>query len=385
MTAFTERWVLKMKDDKINLEELSYHKIACIKTLELRNRYSRLNGKNSVRGEHGYGDNFLIKEILTDQGARGWGLYLDSYDKEKDGMLIGRRVSDVFQFETGILGQEYFAYDFALHDLAGCILNVPVYRMLGGSEPPIVHCYDGVILMDDISPDIEPGGLSRILEECKADYELGYRDFKIKIGRAPKWMDWKKGLKEDIEVTTMIRDHYPDAKIMVDANSVYTMEKMKQYINATADCKLYWIEEPFVENYKEDLELKEYINDKSPGTMIADGEANPQLEKLLPMAEKGVIDVLQMDIASFGFTNWRKLLPKLQEHQIKISPHNWGLKIKTHYTANLAASYSYIPTIEGIIDETEGVDFSGYHLNQGRITIPDKAGFGMELIWGKEI
>lgn len=38
-----------------------------------------------------------------------------------------------------------------------------------------------------------------------------------------------------------------------------------------------------------------------------------------------------------------------------------------------------------VLDETEGVDFGGYLLKEGRLTVPDAPGFGMDLIWGQEL
>lgn len=377
-----------MKFTEFNVEELSYHKVVEIRTIKIRNRFTRLNGKNAFRAEHGYGEEFMIKELLTDQGAKGWGYFpgsLLNVDKSCDDFLIGRKVSEVFHPAVGVTDDSVLSFDFALHDLAGNILKLPVFRMLGAGGCNPVDCYDGAILIDDLSPDDAPRGLKGILEECEADYALGYRDFKLKIGRAPIWMDWESGIKRDIEVTRMVREFYPEAKLMVDANSVYSLENMKKYVDGVADCKLYWIEEPFIENEEDDRRLKEYLNEKSPGTMIADGEANPQIPQLISMAEKGILDVLQMDIAGFGFTKWRRLLPELAQKKIKISPHNWGLKLKTHYTASIAAAYPYTPTIEGVLDETEGINFEGYKLNKGKMCIPDAPGYGMDFIWGQEL
>ena len=55
-------------------EMLGDHVISAVKTFRIRNRYHRLNGKNSRRGEHAYGDEFIAKMILTDRGVSGWGL-----------------------------------------------------------------------------------------------------------------------------------------------------------------------------------------------------------------------------------------------------------------------------------------------------------------------
>jgi len=374
------------------LEILKDHKIQEVKTLRIRNRYHRLNGKNSRRGEHAYGDEFLAKVIITDRGASGWGLGTSKafwndtnavyqYDKE----ITGMSVSELFDPAVGILDDKYQMYDFALHDLAGNILRQPVFRMIGNAGKNPLNVYDGGILLDDISPDSAPGGLKKIVEECDTDYHMGYRDFKLKIGRAPKWMSWKDGLKRDIEVTRLVRELYPNAKIMVDANDAYTVEHMKEYIDATADCQLYWIEEPFRENEKDLGSLKEHLAKRSPETLVADGESRFVVEDVVSLAKKGLLDVVQMDIEYLGFTAWRKLIPELEGANIRISPHNWGFGLKTRYTAALGAGCPLMDFIEGVIDETEGVSMDAYAIRDGKIMVPELPGFGMNLIWGQDL
>lgn len=371
---------------------LSEHKIVEIKTFRIRNRYHRLNGKNSRRVEHAYGDEFIGKELITDRGARGWGLstsvpfwknipMLTAMDSE----VIGKKVSELFDPTVGIIDKKYERYDFPLHDLAGQILNMPVYQMLGNMGENPIHVYDGGILLDDISPNSDPGGLKRILEECQIDYSMGYRDFKLKIGRAPKWMNLREGIKRDVEVTRLVRSYFPDARIMVDANDAYTPETIIQYLEQVLDCNIYWIEEPFREEEENLRKLRSYLNEKSPSTMIADGESRFITEQIVDLASKGLLDVIQMDIEYLGFTEWRKLIPMLEKIGVKISPHNWGFGLKTRYTATLGAGCPLIDLVEGVIDETEGVDTSAYGLVNGRMMVPELPGFGMKLIWGQDL
>ena len=83
---------------------------------------------------------------------------------------------------------------------------------------------------------------------------MGYRDFKIKIGRAPQWMNEREGIKRDIEVVRLVRDRYPNAKITVDANDAYDPVSIKKFIDGVSDCNLFWIEEAFREN-RENLQI----------------------------------------------------------------------------------------------------------------------------------
>ncbi len=367
---------------------LSQHMIDRVQTLKIRNRYTRLNGKNSRRGEHAYGDEFAVKVLYTDQGAMGWGLTGGAFynqDKSIDSLVLGKRVVDLIDPDTGILNDALAPFDFALHDLAGVILSMPVYRLLGNRGRNPVRCYDGAILMDDISPDSCPGGLKAVLDECRADWALGYRMFKLKIGRGPKWMPLREGIKRDIEVTRLVKEFFPESRIMVDCNDQYTPETIKEYIDQVADIGLYWIEEPFRENEMDFAILKEHLQKRSPETMIADGESWPDEELLFSLHEKKLLDVLQMDIHGWGFTKWRRTLKRAEGQNALISPHNWGFKLKTHYTAAFAAGCPLVDAIEGVVDETEGVDFSGYALENGRMFVPEQPGFGMKLIWGQEV
>ena len=373
---------------------LDDHRIRRVNIRRVRNRYPRLYGKNSKRPEHGYGYEINLVELITDQGAVGWGSLNDAavwktpYRLDLASLkeaFLGKKVSELFQPEVGVLSPQATQLEFALHDLAGKILNLPVYAMLGPVEQERIPCYDGAIYFNDISPDSRPGGVQAILEDCRQDEALGYRDFKVKIGRGGKWMPFEEGLQRDIQVIRLIRQHYPQHKILVDANDAYTLPGLLRFLDAVADCDLFWIEEPFVENRADLLRLKEYLARKSPQTLLADGESDPNLDLLLALADEKLLDVLLMDIEGFGFTRWRQILPQIRAKGCLISPHNWGSKLKTHYTAQLAKACRSAITIEGVPDVTEGVDFDAYALAEGQMLVPDRPGFGMELIWGQEL
>lgn len=364
--------------------ELRYHKIAQVINRRARYAYPRLCGKNSRLPEHSYGGDVNLVELVTDQGATGWAL--GRCDERQTGNLIGKRVSDLFDPAVGVISSGAFCADLALHDLAGKILGVPVKNMICASPLSAVDCYDGAIYMNDISPDSHPGGIEQIIEDCRYDYyELGFRKFKIKVGRGGMWMEREEGLKRDIEVVRAIHKEFPDAPLLVDANDAFTVDTAIRFMDAVADCGIYWIEEPFPESIEGFTALREFLCKKSPSTLIADGEAGPCLPLLIALAERGLIDVFLMDTEGYGFTNWRVMMKNVAALGIKASPHNWGCKLKTLYSSHLAASFSEIPTIEGVPDKTEGIDFSDYSMTDGMMTVPDKPGFGMELFWTRRI
>jgi len=359
-------------------DELEKHRIKEIKKAIVRSRYIRTIGRNARIRHHGDGPDSPVRIIITDQKAIGWGLSWIPDDKMPN--LIGQKVSDLFDPEIGVIKEEAMPIDFALHDLAGVILDMPVYKMLGERGCPVVKSYDGAIYMDDLTPEESPKGVNAVIQSCRDDYNMGYRDFKVKIGRGFQWMDLPKGIQRDIDIVRAIHYSFPDCKILVDANDGYTCEDMIRFMDAVAECNIFWIEEPFRENRENLIKLKEFLAKRSSKTLIADGEGGWNIDFLLDLGKDKLIDVLQMDIAGYGFTNWRKIMPDLISAGIFASPHTWGDPLKVIYTAHLSAGLGNIPIIEGIPSITYDADLMLYKLQDGKLYIPENSpGFGMRI------
>jgi len=357
---------------------LEEHRIKEIRTLRVSSRYTRTIGRNSRIKNHGDGPNSQIRVVTTDRGVTGWGI--SWIPDEKIPVLTGRPVAELFDPAVGVIADEAMPLDFALHDLAGVILGLSVSQMLGGNGESAIPCYDGAIYMEDLVPEESPRGIAAIIESCRSDYEMGYRAFKIKIGRGYQWMSPEEGFRRDIDVTCAVCENFPDCRILVDVNDAYTCGDTIRYMEAVADCNIFWIEEPFQENRDDLLKLKEYLARKSPDTLIADGESALDLNFLLELAREELLDVLQMDIAGWGFTRWRRTMPELIKAGVAASPHTWGDPLKVYYSAQLAAGMGNILALEGIPSKTYGADVRLYRLVEGVLYVPEKSpGFGMRL------
>ncbi len=368
----------RTKQDK----ELAYHKIQDIKFSNVQLNYPRLVGKNARLDLHGYGPKVEICCLTTDKGAMGWASLRGSRkDAEQIAAeLKGKKVSDIFQTSIGTLQARHIPFDMALHDLAGVILQKPVYALLGKQTPIITDYYSGMIYFDDLEPADNPSGIDRILEECRFDYEVGYRQFKLKIGRGHKWMPFREGLQRDIDVTKAVAQAFPDCEILVDGNNGFTAEQFIQYLQGIEGIKLFWIEEPFHETIEDYQKLRAYIESEGIDTLLADGEADPDQDFLKELIQQNLMDVHLTDIEGLGFTNWRKLMPELKKLGAQASPHAWGSLLKTNYTAHLAGGLGNTVTIEGVTSTSDDVDLSGYVVKDGKLIPPSSAGFGMPLL-----
>lgn len=371
-------WIDGTSADK----EFAYHRIQEIKFSTVKLNYPRLVGKNARLDLHGYGPTVEICCLITDKGAMGWASLRGSKrDAEKIvSELVGKKVSEVFATHIGTLQERYIPFDMALHDLAGVILQKPVYALLGKQEPIITDYYSGMIYFDDLEPADKPGGIDRILEECRYDYGVGYRQFKLKIGRGHKWMPFEEGLRRDIEVTKAVNEAFPDCDILVDGNNGFSADQFIAYLKGISGIKLFWIEEPFHETVADYQKLRHYIREEGIETLLADGEADPDQQFLKELIQQKLLDVHLTDIEGLGFTNWRRLMPELEKLGAQASPHAWGSLLKTNYTAHLAGGLGNTVTIEGVTSSSDDVDLSGYIIREGKLIPPSAPGFGMPLL-----
>jgi len=374
----------------MGFDDLMNHRIADVRYTEVQLRWPRFVGKNARRDIHGYGPKVTVCTLTTDQGAKGWGLPNGRRNDEVIAYVKGKRIADLFRPDVGVTDSRALAFDVPLHDLAGVILNQPVYQLLGQQQPiaarPILtKCYSGMIYFDELEPKAGPvqtlaNGMDTILENCASDYKLGYRQFKLKIGRGNMWMPKDAGLQRDIDVTKLVAKTFPDCEILVDANDGYTVDSTIAYLKGIGDIPLFWMEEPFAETVADYRKLRTWTRVNTPKILLADGEYNPDQTLLRDLCEQKLIDVHITDIMGYGFTPWRKLMPDLIKMGIQASPHAFGEVLKTNYTAHLTGGLGNTVTIEGVPCTSDDIDFGNYKIVGGQLVPSPAPGFGMKLL-----
>lgn len=375
-------WDIWIKQSEEVYPELKKHKISTCDLGEIKFHWPRFVGKNGRIDFHGQHKKCPILKIRTDQGALGWGLSNKSVIDKIPG-LQNKKVSDLIIPGKGIKEGLDRTVDFALHDLMGKILKKPVYQLLGSKGNPESPIYSGMIYLDELNPGNESKGLDVILENCAWDFNYGYRQLKVKIGRSGRWYPHKEGLAKDIEVVRKIHEIYKNrnTQILVDSNDMYTLEDTIQFLEGVRDVPLFWVEEPFREELESGRKLKKWMDKHGfEDTLYADGEANPMHELCLQLGKEGMMDVFLPDIFGYGFTEWTKLAPVLNKIQMLSSPHAWGNRLKTNYITHLAAGLGGVTTIEGVTCMSEDVDYGDYPIIDGKIRVSDAPGFGMSLL-----
>ena len=364
-------------------DTLSRHRITGAVSGRVDTSWPRPVGRNAVKGKHGHHSTKPIVTLTTDRGAVGWGQVRGtekSVRAIKD-RVIGASVAELFSVSGSITDPSLTSLELALHDLAGVILDMPVWKMISGNareEPFVTKVYSGMIYFDDLD---SPAGIDQLIEECRWDYDYGYRQFKVKIGRGHKWMrPAAAGLRRDIDAVRTIHQQFPECDILVDANNGYSVDDCIGFLDGVRDVPLFWVEEPFHETVNDYRRLNAWMDQNGfDKTYLADGEAKPDAAVLDRLQQEGILDVRLEDILSIGFTAWRGLLPELLSKNMLASPHAWGCGLKTFYIAHLAAAFGGVPTIEGVTMSDADVDFGENVIRDGKLQVSSMPGFGLTL------
>ncbi|HAJ14519.1 MAG TPA: mandelate racemase [Comamonadaceae bacterium] len=117
--------------------------------------------------------------------------------------------------------------DFALHDLKGKLLGVPVYELLGGRT--VEGARQGWVL--------SAGKPDDVAAEAKKAKDIGFALFKMKIGYGT--------IQDDIDMVHAVREAVgPDAYLTIDANGFWSYEKALHIIRKIDSAGLDLIEQP---------------------------------------------------------------------------------------------------------------------------------------------
>src|ERR1051325_10455336 len=168
----------------------------------------------------------LLVRVTDPDGAEGWGectagegpFYSEEWiDSAWEAtrlflapLVLGGEVggaAQVFGLLRRVRGKRLAnaAVETACWDLEAKRLNVPLWRHLGGVRPEI-PCGVSIGIQD--TPE-------QLLEKIEKELAAGYQRIKIKIKPG-----WDRGIVEKV------RARFPEIRLMVDANSAYTLEDL---------------------------------------------------------------------------------------------------------------------------------------------------------------
>jgi len=186
----------------------------------------------------------------------------------------------------GIAIEALSAVDIALWDLKGKQLNVPVYKLLGGSNTNGMKTY---------ASHLQPVDMDLFREEAKAYVAEGYQAMKMRMPGNPK--HGLAGINSNVERIEAVREVVGnDIEIMADAYMGWDLRFAKRMMDAVKPYKLSWIEEPLLPD-----ELGMYADLCSYSSVpVAHGENEFTRFGFSGIINAKAADILQPDVHRVG-------------------------------------------------------------------------------------
>ena len=218
--------------------------------------------------------------------------------------------SSVFWNREGIGIGVMGGINLAMYDLLGKRMEMPVYKLLGGIQKEKIRIYASNGLFDNSK---------QLLEDATKAYSLGFRVYKMRVISPDSIIDLVKSFNKKFK---------NKMQLIVDAvqGSAANPWATKVSINLAKKLEkeeIVFLEEPCrVENLKGYKDIKKFTS-----LNIAGAESIPTARAFKKYLEEDVIDILQFDIATSGFTEGRRICDLAYIHNKPVAIHSWGSAI----------------------------------------------------------
>jgi L-alanine-DL-glutamate epimerase-like enolase superfamily enzyme len=338
-----------------------------------------------------------ITQIFTDQGLVGIGEgtpyedpdYIKQYTESViRPLLIGKNPFDVqLLANRGNTSRKdrapWAGIDIACWDLIGKALGKPVYELLATDHEPQrkIKIYASAGVEHEWYND----GETFLIEAALRYKAEGYDAFKFRCGT-----DWETaGMTYDryFPILRRLREAVgPNFRLMHETVGTQggSLESIiTDFAPVLEELGFYWFEEAFGGTALEHIDRFVQLKEAMPTVKVSGGERFMERFETQQWLDRGALDIIQTDCNVTGLTeNW--FISRMAHLRgISSIPHNWHgggtTMANAHFVAGMPnAEYcelnqTYNPLKEGIFKEPLTVV-------NGMMTLPDKPGFGVELI-----
>lgn len=343
------------------------------------------------------GENYPIIKIYTNQDVYGLGEVRDS-----------GRLSQAFIYKSFLVGQDplniegilrrikpmagnarngggYSAIDMALCDIAGKVLGIPAYRLLGSKRRDKVTAYCDTPSESD--QDV-------YMEKVKKRFDMGFTHFKMDMqkrlirdrpgafaGESPT----DKGLEYWGELVASVRDIIGWDKVLgADHFGYLTVDDGIRLGKAMEKYSMAYIEDVISYTRSNSYMLNKMITDASP-TPTLHGEDLFGMENFRPWIENHSVDIIHPDMeTSGGLIETKKIADYANMHGIPVMFHFAGSPVGCMASVHCACLVDDFISMENHAVDTEwwGDLVTGIEkpiILNGEYTVPETPGIGVEL------
>jgi len=329
---------------------------------------------------------------VTGTGEAYWGAGVPELIERMTPFLVGENPLDIDRLyehliqkmsgEGSIGGTAVTAIsgvEVALHDLAGKLLGVPAYQLLGGKYRDSVRVYCDCHTENEADPE------ACAVEADRVVTELGYDALKFDLDvpsdhakdranrhlRAPE-------VREMVRIVERVTDRVGDrADVAFDCHWSFSGNAAERLADALEPYDVWWLEDPVP---PENLTVQKRVT-RSTTTPVATGENRYRVTEHRRLVD-GAVDIVSPDLPKVGgMRETRKIADAASQHNVPVAMHNVASPIGTMAGAHLGAA----------IQNLLAVEFHSYELDWwadlveepvisgGRIEVPERPGLGLTL------
>jgi gluconate/galactonate dehydratase len=341
---------------------------------------------------------WTLVRVYTDAGVVGtgeayWGAGVPELVERMTPFLVGENPLDIDRLyehlvqktsgEGSVEGATVTAIsgiEVALHDLAGKVLELPAYQLLGGKYRDAVRVYCDCHTAAEADPEACADEAERVVEE------LGYDALKFdldvpsghEIDRANRHLrPGEVRHKADIveRVTERVRNR---ADVAFDCHWSFGANSAERLAAAIEEYDVWWLEDPVP---PENIDVQARVTD-STLTPIGAGENRYRVTELRRLLEDGAVDIVTPDMPKMGgMRETVKVANVADQHYVPVAMHNVASPVGTVAGAHVAAA---IPNALALEYHSYELDWwadlvEGPVIEDGRITVPEAPGLGVTL------
>jgi len=270
--------------------------------------------------------------------------------------------------------------EIALHDLAGKILELPAYQLLGGKYRDSVRVYCDCHAGEEADPEANADEAERAVEalgfdalKFDLDVPSGHERDRANRHLRPAEIEHKADIVR--AVTERVGDR---ADVAFDCHWSFSAGSAKRLASAVEQYDVWWLEDPVP---PENLDVQRTVT-QSTTTPVAVGENVYRKHGQRRLVEEEAADVLAPDLPKVGgMRETRKIADMADTYYVPVAMHNVASPVGTVASAQVGAA---IPNALAVEYHSYQLDWWGDLVEEdviedGAIEIPEAPGLGVTL------
>ena len=341
---------------------------------------------------------WTLVRVYTDAGVAGtgeayWGAGVPELIARMTPFLVGENPLDVDRLYEhmvqkmsgegsigGVTVSAVAGVEVALHDLAGKLLDVPAYQLLGGKYRDEVRVYCDCHAGDEADPASNAAEAERVVDELgydalKFDLDVESGHEKDRANRHLRGPEIEHKAEIVREVTERVGAR---ADVAFDCHWSFASGSAHRLAEAVEDYDVWWLEDPVP---PENLDVQREVT-RGTTTPVAAGENVYRVHGHRRLLEEQAVDIVAPDLPKVGgMRETQKIANLADTYYVPVAMHNVSSPVATVASAHVGAA----------VPNALAVEFHSYELGWwadlveedviegGRIEVPEAPGLGVTV------